>query len=477
MGSVGIDDLSAAIPNRYIETEELACARGVPHGKFTDGIGIKRIGICTENENVATMASSAINDLMEKNGFRPKDIGRICAATETSMDESKPITSFIIGELEKKYGKESFKHTQAVEYKFACLSGSYALLDTCNWISSTVNLYKRLNRIGVVVCTDEAKYDFLSSGEPTQGAGAVAILVKENPRLIGLDFSNVGVFTSDIDDFFRPFGKETPIVNGKLSTFSYLYAMREAFDSYWGMTVDEGEYSSTSNKCMIPTDVIDYFVLHTPYPNLVKHAAAMLIRHELRSMSRWKNDIEELHSIYNGGKTIEEIFSDGETFKKDYQLRKNIMKTEEFERFYEKKVDPGMWIPSEVGNTYTASIFLSLMSLLEIERGENRLEVGQKIAFGGYGSGAGALGYQGTVVDGFKDVVAKFGMKEKISKERAKMSIGEYEISRMLEWGKKKYGEYRGKYGETAKKIGKIGIEKATELLEKKREQLLGGHS
>ena len=133
-----------------------------------------------------------------------------------------------------------------------------------------------------------------------------------------------------------------------------------------------------------------------------------------------------------------------------------------------------MWVPSEVGNTYTASIFLSLLSLLEIERGENRLKVGHKIAFGGYGSGAGALGYQGEIEDGFDDVVDNIRMKEKIN-SREKMSVGEYEISRMLCWGQKKYGEYKGKYGETAKKIGKIGIEKATELLAKKREQLIGG--
>ena len=468
MESVGIDDLSAIIPNKYIETEELAYARGVPQGKFTNGIGIKKIGICTENENVATMASSAINDLMEKNDLKPKDIGRISAATETAMDESKPITSFIIGEMEKSCGKGSFVHVQSVEYKFACLSGSYALLDICNWISSAANIYKRLNRIGIVVCTDEAKYDFLSSGEPTQGAGAVAILIKANPRLVDLDFDNVGVFTSDINDFFRPFGKETPIVNSKLSTFSYLYAMRESFDSYLSAVNLRDRYAPKNNFDFVPTDVIDYFVLHTPYPNLVKHAAAMLIRHELRYAHRWKADIENLHSVYNnnGGKSVEEIFSDGETFEKDYQLRKNIMRTEEFERFYERKVEPGMWIPSEVGNTYTAAIFLSFISMLELEgiSGKNRLKEGQKIAFGAYGSGAGALGYQGVVADGFRDVVSNIEMKEKMN-SRERMSIGEYEVSRMLGWGKKKYGEYKDKYGETAKKIAKIGVDKAVKLL------------
>ena len=452
--NVGIDDLAVSVPKRYIDTKELANFRSIPPEKFTDGIGIRKIGICTGDESVVTMASSAIVDLIEKNDLNPKDIGRIYAATETSMDESKPITSFIVGDMEKKYGEKSFSHVQAVEYKFACLGGSYALMDTCNWASL------RPNRVGIVVCTDEAKYDFLSSGEPTQGAGAVALLVGGNPRLMSLNFTDVGVFTSDIDDFFRPTGKETPIVNGNLSTFSYLYAMREAFDSCWGM------YKDKEKKDVHFTDVIDYFVLHTPYPNLVKHAAAMLIRHELRHTNRWKEDIEKLHSVYNSGKTIEDIFSDGETFDKDYRLRKEIMKTEEFKRFYDLKIAPGMWVPSEVGNTYTASIFLSLISLLEIEREKKKLHEGQKIGFGGYGSGAGALGYQGIVQDGFKDIVDNIGMNDKLN-SREKMSIGEYEINRMFVWGRKKYGEYSEKYGEIAKTVAKIGIEKAVDLLQK----------
>jgi hydroxymethylglutaryl-CoA synthase len=234
--------------------------------------------------------------------------------------------------------------------------------------------------------------------------------------------------------------------------------MREAFDSYWRMCEDNGN--------MIPTDVIDYFVLHTPYPNLVKHAAAMLIRHELRHVNRWKDTIENLHSIYDGEKTIEEIFSDKETFEKDYKLRKEIMKTDEFKRFYETKIEPGMRVPSEVGNSYTASIFLSLISLLEIEGRKDRLKEGQKVAFGGYGSGAGALGYQGIVQDGFKGIVDKLRIEEKLN-NREKMSVGEYEVTRILDWGTKKYGEYKGKYGETAKRIAKIGVEKAVELIGK----------
>ena len=38
----------------------------------------------------------------------------------------------------------------------------------------------------IVIVSDIAKYDIGSAGEYTQGAGAVAILIKDNPRLLAL---------------------------------------------------------------------------------------------------------------------------------------------------------------------------------------------------------------------------------------------------------------------------------------------------
>ena len=38
----------------------------------------------------------------------------------------------------------------------------------------------------IVIVSDIAKYDIGSAGEYTQGAGAIAILIKDNPRLVGI---------------------------------------------------------------------------------------------------------------------------------------------------------------------------------------------------------------------------------------------------------------------------------------------------
>ena len=421
---VGIDDLAICVPKRYIDTGDLADLRGVPREKFTDGIGIRKMGIFTEDEDVITVASDAILELINKNNLDARDIGRLYAATESSIDESKPLVCFIIKKLEENLGVE-FNHVQGLENKFACLGGSYSLFDTCNWVLSKMNK----DKVGIVVCADEAKYDLNSSGEPTQGAGAVAMLIKDNPRLLNLDFTNTGVFTQDSYDFYRPFGKSTPIVNGELSTFSYLYAMRVAFDRY----VKNVRKNALSRKKeeenrYVLTDIFDYLVFHTPYPKITKHALAFLLRHELRGTDRWKRICEEIgdEPIYMDGKTLESVFSDKKTMAGDYLSRKKLFGSEEFKNIYERKVLPSQWAISEIGNTYTASIFISLASMLTLE-GEKTgyLEEGKRIGFGAYGSGSGSLVFSGALSHDYKPVVKGIRLREKLN-TREKLLIEEY---------------------------------------------------
>src|SRR2546422_8869981 len=77
--------------------------------------------------------------------------------------------------LEQKFGKGSFKKTSGVEYKFACVSTADALESSLDWAWAG-----RANGRSSIVCsTDIAKYPLNTPGESTQGAGAVALLVRE----------------------------------------------------------------------------------------------------------------------------------------------------------------------------------------------------------------------------------------------------------------------------------------------------------
>src|SRR5690606_12331351 len=78
-----------------------------------------------------------------------------------------------------------------------CIGGVDALQNCLDYI--------RLNptKKAIVIASDNAKYDLESSGEYTQGAGAIAMLITSNPRI--LSFSNeVGVSTEGVFDFFKP---------------------------------------------------------------------------------------------------------------------------------------------------------------------------------------------------------------------------------------------------------------------------------
>ena len=82
-----------------------------------------------------------------------------------------------------------------------------------------------------MIAADVAKYDLDSAAEATQGAGAVAMLVSADPALVEIEPAT-GVFTADVDDFWRPNDRSTAVVDGKLSIVAYLDALVGAFDDY-----------------------------------------------------------------------------------------------------------------------------------------------------------------------------------------------------------------------------------------------------
>lgn len=74
--------------------------------------------------------------------------------------------------LENVYGQGSFEECATVEFKSACIGATYALENLCNWTALNDD-----PQIGIVVASDIAKYGLNTSGEYTQGAGSVSLLV------------------------------------------------------------------------------------------------------------------------------------------------------------------------------------------------------------------------------------------------------------------------------------------------------------
>jgi hydroxymethylglutaryl-CoA synthase len=379
------------------------------------------------NQDSACMAANACLKIMQRNNLNPDDIGRLYVATESSLDESKAMNSFVIGMLEQVYDEESFEHAGGIECKFACVSGSYAIYDNTNWIRAQENNGKA----AIVVVSDIAKYDLGSAGEYTQGAGAVALLIKEDPRILALDPKVTSTIIKNEYDFYRPFGKETPLVNGTYSNLLYLIQVRKAFDSYKEKAIRTGLIRLNDGESI--TDHIDLFTVHLPYRKMGEKALAYLLRHEWRTLPRWQNVIREIgfsEPVLNDHRgTIESILTDTEFMEADEKFRKRFMTTSFYNEVYEKKMSSSLEASSMIGNLYTASMYMGFRSLLEYEFRKNNDLEGLRVGFGSYGSGSSAMVFSGVIQPEYKQIVKHMNLEEEIN-PRVRLSMEEYQILR-----------------------------------------------
>lgn len=83
----------------------------------------------------------------------------------------------------------------------------------------------------LLIASDISRYDMHSAAEATQGSAAVAMLISENPRIAALE-GPAGCYTQDVMDFWRPNHRHTPLVDGKLSTIIYMQAAEKAWQDY-----------------------------------------------------------------------------------------------------------------------------------------------------------------------------------------------------------------------------------------------------
>jgi len=382
---VGIDDIAVYIPRLYVELAdenrpekptEFSMARKSDPSKYLHGIGIAKMSVPDTYQDSSVLAANAIFELMERNSVQPASLARIDIATETGVDESKPVAAYVHGMLEQKYGKGSLNRTSGVEYKFACVSIADALESSLDWAWAG----RSNGRSSIICATDIARYPLTSPGEPTQGAGAVALLVKEDPRLLAID-PVIGTHMEDEDDFWRPLFSTTAVVHGKHSERCYLRAMEGAVDNWAEQAIASGIINAGPGESLV--DHIGPMSFHVPYPKMAEKAFAYLLRHFWRGLPRWK---EVLHLI--GDEPQEESYKKREEFEKaegDYM--RHFMETKQFQADYQDKVADGLVHAQESGNSYSASEKSCLSMLLETKAMKGANLAGRRGGSGNYGSG------------------------------------------------------------------------------------------
>lgn len=249
--NIGIHDLDVATTHYVLDLDEMAAALGIDPAKYAKGLGQDEFSVPAPDEDVVTMAAEAAARVMSRNDA--SKLRMVLFATETGIDQSKAAGVFVHGLL----GLPSA--VRNVEFKQACYSGTAAL-------QSAVNHVARFPEDEVLVITsDVARYAVDSGGEPTQGAGAVAMLIAADPNLVVIEPGS-GVFTEDVNDFWRPNDSSTPYVEGKLSLDAYLDATIGAWDDL------------VARRDIKVTD-IDRFMHHQPFTKMARKAHTKLAEH------------------------------------------------------------------------------------------------------------------------------------------------------------------------------------------------------
>ncbi len=421
MKHVGIDAIEVAVPKLFIHYEELAAARRIDPAKLKHGIGVEKMAIPDADEDVATLAANATLSLLKQTGLTPEDIGRFTVSTESSLDEAKALNAYVIGMLEEVYGKGSFVHCGGTELKFACVAGSYGLHDAANWIRAGENDGKA----AIVVATDVAKYALCSSGEYTQGGGAVAMIVKEEPRLLALDAKVASAVVANDRDFFRPMGCVTPVFDGHYSNWAYLVSVAKAFHRYKQKAQKTGLFSGNTLGSVL--EHADYVLFHLPYPKMAKNAFAYLVRDDMRDLPQFQFLLQEIGAkeplLNLAGADLESLTSDKALLELDNAFRKSLMKTSFFQETFLSKVNSSLYAGSQLGNLYSAAIFMALASFISTLKEK---AAGKRVLFCSYGSGSSAMVYSGIIQPGYLDAAENLSLNAALE-ERQPLDFQTYE--------------------------------------------------
>ena len=347
--TIGIDKIGFATSPYVLRLKDLAAARDTDPEKLSKGLLLKEQSVAPITEDIVTLAATAADDILTDEDKEAIDM--VILATESGIDQSKAAAVFVHGLLDIQPFARSFEMKEACYAATAALD--YAKLHVEKFPQSKV----------LVIASDIAKYGIGTPGEPTQGAGAVAMLISHNPRILSFNDDNVAQ-TRDVMDFWRPNYATTPFVNGIYSTQQYLDSLKTTW----------AEYQKRTGLVLTDFAAVCF---HLPYPKLALKGLKKILD---KSVSEEKKD----------------------------QLQYNF--------------DQSILYSQRVGNIYTGSLFLGLLSLLE---NQPQLKAGDRIALFSYGSGAVSEIFSANLVPDFEQLLDHKRM-EKLD-QRTVLSVADYE--------------------------------------------------
>ncbi len=428
--SIGISGLAAYIPPYRVWLEDWCDWTDNQWPKIREVVG-RSFRVRGPNHSVYTMAANAVIRLIDQYDVDPARVKFLGLGTESSTDNSAGaiIVKGMVDEALAARGKPPISRSCEVpEFKHACLGGVYGMKGAIRHLA--------LDGAGgqaIVVCADIAEYARGSTGEPTQGAGAVAMLLEEDPKLAVVDLVGSGS-ASDyrVMDFRKPMSRfcgqdrsethqvqDFPVFNGKYSTTCYVDETLHALnDMYEKRSLDPIAYLRSLRNVF----------MHRPYRRMPETGWAVSYlfalahgddadRTELaRYCEQAGVNTDDVIREMNARPEVTDLATPERHSYEAYPMTMAVLRTFRGADSYREEVLDKLRLGSEamldLGNLYTAALPAWMAAGFEQALEEGSLEVGEEILTLGYGSGDAAEVIPFFLADGWQEATRKMRFAE-----------------------------------------------------------------
>lgn len=358
--AVGIEAINFYGGAAYIDVETIFRERGLDMERFSNLMMDKKsVGLPCEDP--VTNGVNAAKRIIDRLTQEEKDsIEMIITSSESGLDFGKSLSTYIHDYL------GISRNLRLFEVKQACYGCTAAFQMAINFVASQVSPGAKVLVIGTDIARAAAKKTY---AEPSQAVGAIALLVGENPKVFEVDLGANGFYSYEVMDTCRPL-PEIETGDSDLSLMAYLDCLEYSFKNYQ-QKVDGVDFATT----------FDYLAFHTPFAGMVKGAHRKIMR--------------ELYSL----------------------------KPKEIAEDFQRRMGNSLHFCMQVGNVYSATLYLALCGLIE----SAQIDGYKRVGMFSYGSGCSSEFYSGLISPESKREVRSMQISENLDR-RYKLSMEEYEM-------------------------------------------------
>lgn len=369
MVSAGIEAMNVFGGTAYLDVMELAKYRHLDTARF-ENLLMKEKAVALPYEDPVTFGVNAAKPIIDALSEAEKDrIELLITCSESGIDFGKSLSTYIHEYLGLN------RNCRLFEVKQACYSGTAGFQMAVNFILSQTSpgakalvIASDISRFLIAEGGDALSEDW-SYAEPSAGAGAVAVLVGENPEVFQIDPGANGYYGYEVMDTCRPI-PDSEAGDSDLSLMSYLDCCEQTFLEYQ-KRVPGANYQ----------DTFQYLAYHTPFGGMVKGAHRTMMRKVAK------------------------------------------VKTSGIETDFLTRVKLGLNYCQRVGNIMGAALFLALASTID----QGRFDTPKRIGCFSYGSGCCSEFYSGITTPQGQERQRTFGIEKHLDR-RYQLSMEEYEL-------------------------------------------------